>query len=171
MAYHDWSETTFDWSGLSAAENDLTRICRRYGRLGGQSKEKFGQLRFYASFSSLSLHALTHPGWHHYAWYPKWLISIDHKIRDFTWATGLTALFNAWQRFVYKHAYRYILKKYPTLREEIGSGADYPELFAHFIGTELVTETDEETGIKSFYRIERHYYKDGTFLCGWRSRV
>jgi len=58
---HDWGEKDFDWGGLADATHIVHDTCVRWGRLGGQAKEKFGQLRFYAGFGNLSLHSLMYP--------------------------------------------------------------------------------------------------------------
>lgn len=87
----------------------------RIGRIRGQIKEKYESTRWYADFSDLSLHQLLYYN-HYYIRFPLWLRKIDDNI--FTPAfkyTGLNYLFNKWQVFCYKQAYKRVLTLYPHL--------------------------------------------------------
>lgn len=162
MAYHDWSEEGFDWASLGKAEDDITNFCRRWARLGGQSKEKFGELRFYASFG-LSLHYLLLPGYHHYGWMPKWLVWFDQSI--FSPMCNKLLISGIWlkyQQLIYRIAYQRALNKYSHIAAEIGGGADFPEYFADSIVT---TKDAEENG----WNIVTSYSYKGTHLGSWRS--
>lgn len=122
---HKWGDD-FDLKGLNDCEDILYNICRKYGRLGGQIKEKYGTLRFYAMFD-LSLHSLVYPGYV-YSQFPEWLWTLDiYYISPF-----LNKLFGKiwfwYQSKIYNYAYHKCLKKYPNLRDEILCCADYPEL-------------------------------------------
>ena len=123
---HTWGEENFDWSGLNDCINIVHNTCRRWARLGGQAKEKFGTLRFYTHFG-LSLHTLFLPGYYHYGWFPRWLITFDMYVAT----PVLNFLFGRvwfwWQRTIYSYAYWRALNKYPHLRKEILCSADYPE--------------------------------------------
>lgn len=160
---HRWGDEDFDWKALDSAITDLHFFATRIGRLGGQMKEKYGTLRFYAQFSSLTLHNLIYPSYV-YSQFPKWLWIFDLRVvYQITRYTGLTLVFQAWQRFWYKFGYRYILKKYPHIRKEIGQGADYPELFAYRIV--------EVINFKEKTKTTRYLDKDGTVLAGWISSL
>lgn len=126
---HDWSEKSFDWEGLTDCCNIIQDTCVRWGRLGGQVKEKYGTLRFYAQFANLSLHGLLLPGYYHYGWFPKWLIRLDMDVITpiLNKIPGLQKAFFWWQKKVYSYAYWKAMKKHRHLREEILECADYPE--------------------------------------------
>lgn len=127
MVHHNWGDKNVDWKGISDAANFISNYSHRYGRLGGTSKEKYGTVRFYASFGYLSLHTLLYPGYH-YSQFPKWLWTLDimyigpfmRKLfeRPFVW----------WQKKVYNRAYQGALKRWPHLRGEILADADWVEL-------------------------------------------
>lgn len=128
---HNWSDSDFDWKALNGAINIIGPTCRKYGLLGGQIKEKYGTLRFYAMFGYLSLHTLIYPGYV-YSQFPKWLWTLDIKYigpilrfffeRPFVW----------WQKKVYNYAYQKAVKKYPHIRKEILCAADYPEFIKNY---------------------------------------
>lgn len=124
---HDWSEKDFDWKGLNDCLTILYRIARRYGRLGGDIKEKWGQARFYARFGHLSLHTLVYPGYV-YNQFPDWLWRLDCAIIGPSLRFLFERLFARWQMKAYNTAYQRCLKKYPHLRAELLCGADWPEL-------------------------------------------
>ena len=126
---HNWGEEGFDWNSLNECINLIHDTCVRWGRLGGQAKEKFGEVRFYAQFGNLSLHGLLLPGWYNYGWMPQWLITFDNNV--FTPVINkipfLKDVFYWWQKKVYNYAYWKAMRTYPHLRPEILSGADEPE--------------------------------------------
>lgn len=126
---HSWGDDFKYFNDVERAAVEIKQFCVKWGRLGGQAKEKYGTARFYAWFGVHGLHNITHPGSAGYAWYPKWLIHCDlfYFPTLFKWA-GITWFFSKWQPFIYSLAYKRALKKYPHIREEIISGADYPEL-------------------------------------------
>jgi hypothetical protein len=126
---HHWGDEDFPYfNDVENAAYEIKEFCVRYGRLGGQSKEKYGTVRFYAKFGVTGFHNLTHPGWVNYAWYPKWLVRFEiyHSPKVFR-ALGITWFFSKWQPMVYRMAYKRALKKYPHIRKEILSCADYDE--------------------------------------------
>lgn len=127
MAYHDWSEKGFDWKGLDEAGYMIQSFCKRWGRLGGMYKEKFGRLRFYANFGWISLHTLIYPGYV-YNQFPGWLWRLDLYCISPVLQFLFENIFDNWQRKIYNMAYRRAVLKYPHLREEILEHADYPEL-------------------------------------------
>ena len=126
---HTWGDSDVDWAGINNAADYIGSFCKRWGRLGGQTKEKWGTVRFYADFGAHGLFSITHPGYVSYYSVPKWYKWLDlhygHKIMAYS---GLQYLFNLWQPIVYSMAYRNACKKWPHLQAEILSDADYPEL-------------------------------------------
>jgi hypothetical protein len=142
MAYHDWSQEDFDWKGLADCESILYKYCYRYGRFGGQIKEKFGSLRFYAQLNSPSLHSLLYPGYYYkHKNFPNWLWSADiWYITPFIQKVFGRPIY-WWQSKVYEYAYKQCLKKYPHLAAEILTSADFPELIK---GATRKEETETE---------------------------
>ena len=126
MPYHDWSEKDFDWKGLEECVDIIYTTCVTWGRLGGQAKEKFGQVRFYAQFGYLSLHRLIYPGYH-YNQFPQWLWKLDCFYISRVLQFFFERPFVWWQKKVYNFAYQRALAKHPHLRDEILCCADYPE--------------------------------------------
>jgi hypothetical protein len=148
MAYHDWSDKTHDWDGISDCCHILEHYSRRYGRFGGQIKEKFGQVRFYAMLGRPSLHGLIYPGYmYKHKRFPQWLWSLD----IFYISPLLDRVFGRaiywWQSKVYEYAYKKCLKKYPHLAAEILGSADFPELIKGATRQED-TETERVTVIQ-----------------------
>ena len=128
MAYHDWSDNEFPWEKLNDAMNIIEKTCYRYGRFGGQIKEKFGTIRFYVRFFDGTLHSLLYPGYWRIR-YPWFYHNIDVPIiYRLTTTLKIAAAIIWWQKKVYGWAHGRALKKYPTLAEEILCDADYPEL-------------------------------------------
>lgn len=126
---HNWGDKDVDWEGIGDAAYYIESFCNRYGRLEGQSKEKYGTVRFHANFGARSFLSITHPGYCHYGPYPKFMVHFDiYYAPAILKYTGITLLFSYIHPFVYNLAYQRALKKWPHLRTEILSGADYPEL-------------------------------------------
>lgn len=126
---HRWGDENVDWNGIEAAACFIADYCRRWGRFGGQAKEKYGTVRFYASFGCYSLISLTHPGYHYTwsIWQP--YVKFDNAVGDYIVRyTGLQAFFGWWQPKVYRRAYKLALQRWPHLRQEILCCADYSEL-------------------------------------------
>lgn len=126
---HDWSDKSVDWKGVGDAAEYIETFCKRWARLGGQSKEKYGTVRFYANFGVFNLLSLTHPGYCHYGPYPKWLIHFDiyYSPTIFKWS-GLAWIFSKIQPAIYSKAYINAIHRWPHLRAEILVDADYVEL-------------------------------------------
>jgi hypothetical protein len=125
---HHWSDKNVDWAGIDDAATYIGEFCKRYGRIGGQYKEKYGTVRFYASFCSNLLH-LTHPGYCHYGPYSNWLANMDIRYGNtFLKWTGILFFMSKWQPFIYNMAYQRAIRKWPHLRTEILSDADYIEM-------------------------------------------
>lgn len=117
-------ENDFD---VALACEFLERYCIRYGRLGGQVKEKYGTIRFYARFGAFSLHGLMKPGYNYYT-YPRWLLHLDSEYFEPLINKLFGRMLYKWQEYIYGRAYTLALKKWPHLRKALLCGADDPEL-------------------------------------------
>jgi hypothetical protein len=124
---HNWSDKSVDWKSINAAAEYIGKYCSIYGRFGGQYKEKYGTVRFYAKFGHISLHTLVYPGYM-YSKFPDWLWNLDimyiSKILDFV----IGKLFVKWQIFIYKRAYKTAIKRWSHIKPEILLSMDHPEL-------------------------------------------
>jgi hypothetical protein len=124
---HHWGDENVDWGGIGECCDYFHKMSRRYGRLGGQIKEKYGTVRFYATFGYLSLHTLLYPGYVS-SQFPKWLWRADiYYIGPFL-RFFFEKIFVKWQIFIYSRMYQTAIKKWPHLRKEILCAADHPEL-------------------------------------------
>lgn len=124
---HIWGDEDFDWVGLNKAIRFIETNLVRWGRIGvHQAKEKFGTARIYCSLGWHQFHSITHTG-HCFNRYPKWLWNLDcdygSKIVGFLF--GWVVHYHAW---LYRTVYWMAVKKWPHLKEEILSCADYNEL-------------------------------------------
>lgn len=128
MPIHLWGDKTFDWKALDGALNELSKWGVRWGRVGGQIKEKWGCAQYYANFADGTLHNLIYPD-HYYIQWPKWVYyNIDYKIiRPIIIYTGLIKIIHFYQRYFYNLAYQKAIKKYPHIKEEILCDCVYPE--------------------------------------------
>jgi len=136
---HDWGDDWLYWDDLDEAARFISDYCSRWGRFGGQAKEKFGTLRFYALFHH-NLHDLIWPGYVFTQWTPalaplRWL---DDYVYRLGVCNPLRSLVIRWQTFVYARAYRLALKRWPHLRREILCCADYPEYLKVELGDDYV---------------------------------
>lgn len=115
MPFHDWSEKTFDWKSLYAAEREAGEIMLKYGRIGVNSKEKYGTIRWDLSFFDGTIHSLTHPGYY-YNQFPRCLynFTMQYKVLFF-----LTPFLVFWQKLVAQYAFTVICDKYPHIIKEI----------------------------------------------------
>lgn len=130
MAHHEWGDEGVDWAGIGNAAEFLGDYCARWGRFRGQTKEKYGSVRFYAHIGHLSLHSLIFPGYV-YCQYPNklnWLWKAECRIINPILNKLFGRAYVAWQVFIYKRAYKLAIKKWPHLRDEIMGSADHLEL-------------------------------------------
>lgn len=126
---HHFGDKDVDWNGIDDAAIYICDFCAFWGRFGGQAKEKFGTVRFYANFGCYSLISITHPRYHfkHSIWQP--YVKFDNAFGEsIVRFSGLRLLLNWWQPKVYRLAYKKALQKWPHLRDEILCCADYNEL-------------------------------------------
>lgn len=101
----------------------------RYGRFGGQTKEKYGTIRFYAHMGYLNLHALIYPGYV-FSQFPDWLWSADIYYIGPALRFFFERPFYWWNKKVYNWAYQRCLTAYPHLRGPLLCGADWPEFIS-----------------------------------------
>lgn len=114
------------YNAMGDCTNILYDTCTTWGRLGGQLKEKYGTLRFYANFSPLNLHTLIYPAYY-YIQFPKWLADLDYKVIGPVLNFFFGTLFYKYRVFMYRRGYKKCLEKYPQYREEILDCADFSE--------------------------------------------
>lgn len=125
---HTWGDKDVDWQGINDAAEYIGEFCKKYGRIGGQTKEKYGTVRFYTDFCFCILN-LTHPGHKHYGPYPKWASTFDIYYGPTALKyTGISWFMSKWQPMIYNMAYQNALKKWPHLRAEILDCADHIEM-------------------------------------------
>lgn len=127
MSSHQWGDKDFDWKALDDAGHLLRKITKRYGRLGGDIKEKYGELRFYAKFGNLCLHTLIYPEYY-FSQFPRWLWKLDCNYIGPVLNFFFGKAFIWWQMKVYRYAYKACIKKYPHIKDEILDAADYDKL-------------------------------------------
>lgn len=146
---HYWGDEGVDWGGIRDAASFIHNYCVRWARLGGQSKEKYGTVRFYCCFHSM-IHDLVWPShcWLRYnqkSWwiFPlrplvpilgpifKWIDFNIYPMRIFDW---LRSLIRVYQGKVYTRAYRLAVQKWPHLEKEILCCADFDELLTSIKG-------------------------------------
>lgn len=141
---HDWGDEDFDWSEFNRVVDFFYEQAAKY-RMGGQIKEKYGTLRWYACFHGYALHDLFWPGhvyfyrylqpsfWH---WSVRWtqpvlgrlLRFVDTWIRKWDWFQKKAIMFQAKK---YVETYELALKKWPQFEKEIFLYADRHELLGY----------------------------------------
>ena len=125
---HNWNDKNVDWNGIADTVHYIDTNLRRWGRIRvSDAKEKWGMVIISCDFGFFCLLGITHPGYHHYGPYPKWLMSLDifyisKVVRFFNFAVV------PYQQWVYRKVYRAAICKRPHLINEIVAGAEYPEL-------------------------------------------
>lgn len=141
---HDWSDDSIDWQGIGEAARFIALNLKRWGRVNVMDwKEKWGTVRVYCSFGFYGLHEITHPG-HAYIRYKKggilWHINYSKMMR---WLTRyiLNPIVVPYQTWLYTYLYGRALQKWPHLRLEILSGADYSELLKKY-GVHIVKTSE-----------------------------
>jgi len=103
----------------------------RWGRINVRDyKEKWGTVRVYCNFGWYQIHSITHPRYC-YSQYPKWLWKLDCR-----YGHHVTSLLNwivvPYHKWLYQLFYRRAIRKWPHLRLEILSGADYSKLLEKY---------------------------------------
>jgi len=122
----EWPDKLF--MDVEMAAQEIGDYCRKWGRIQvTQTKEKYGTARVYCHFGIHQLHSITHPGYC-YSRYPTWLWKFDCiYISKFFELIRLNIPIVGFQKYIYNKAYQNAIKKYPHIREEILSDADWPE--------------------------------------------
>ena len=121
--YHEWGEEDFDWKALDEAAKYLEDKCRKWGRVGIWTKEKYGTLRV-STTSAFALeydflHSMVYPGYARIVW-PKWFrCYVDWPIGKALRFLGVIRLVNKYQTWILKHFWLKAANKWPHIKEEI----------------------------------------------------
>lgn len=125
-----WGDKTFDWKGLSKAESKINYWGYKIGRINGQIKEKYGEIRWYAYLHNVEkISDLVFPGFIYYQW-PADRTPIKH-VFDLVSTVYMRLLkypIYYYQRFFYGFAYRQAIKAAPLLYREILISCDHEKL-------------------------------------------
>lgn len=123
--YHEWGDD-FDFEAVGNAAEEIGDYCRKWGRIPvRQTKEKYGTVRVYSGFGIENLYWFFRPGWIYYR-PPIWVRKLDDATFGKLFALLAKPIFK-WQKFIYNKAYQKAVNKYPHIREEILTDADWPE--------------------------------------------
>lgn len=124
---HTWGDEDVDWEGINAAAEYIGLTLRKWWRVPVRDyKEKFGSVRVYCRLGWYQFHDITHPGYV-YSRYPDWLWYLDCY-----YGNRICSILN-WvvipiHSLVYGWMYHRAVRRWPHLRREILSCADYREL-------------------------------------------
>jgi hypothetical protein len=113
-----------------------------FARMDAPAKWKFDTVRCYVTFGWHQFHSITHPGYA-FSRYPRWLWWLDCTVGS-QLIRLLGKLPDKFHEFMYRRAYKHVLRKWPEHRAAILSGMDYPELIK-----------EELTNAESNYLIRR----------------
>jgi|ERR1019366_6409643 hypothetical protein len=134
---HDWSDEGVDWAGIEDAGAYIGYWLRKWVRMDvRQVKEKYGTVRVYCAFGFCQIYSMFYPG---YCWIkPWWPHRLDLWISSKTpLVKWINCLVTPIQQWAYVWRYKKATQKWPHLRDEIISCADYGELFVgHIQGCE-----------------------------------
>jgi hypothetical protein len=128
--YGHWPAKYFNQ--IEAAASEIGWFLSRWGRVPVlQTKEKFGTVRVYCSFGWDSLHCIIWPRhcWIH-SWWP---YKLDLKISWYLMPI-LNKLVVKYHIWLYRKSYARAVEKYPHLKDEILSGADFGEVLEGVAG-------------------------------------
>lgn len=135
---HLWGDEDFDWKQLGESIDMVDSFMRFWGRIGVQSKEKYGTARIYVTFWDGSLHGALYPSYV-FNQMPKWLWKMDlDYIGPFIRWTRLPKLVNWYQSKIYGIAYSRAIKKYPKVKIELVIHADCENLIKEYRGIMLM---------------------------------
>jgi hypothetical protein len=138
---HEWGDEDFNWQEFNKVLEFFWERSQKY-RIGGQIKEKYGTLRWYAVFSLRGLHDIFWPGHVYFyryrqptSWnkYIRWaqpvlqypLMWIDRLLKNCNW---LQRVIREYQVKKYIETYEIAIKKWPEFTKEIMMMADHQEL-------------------------------------------
>jgi len=122
MVHHIWGEPDFDWKSLDDAGEYISTRCRRWARLGIQTKEKYGTLRVnttWAYWNYWPVHSLVYPGYGSYTWNKKLIGWMEYPLAELFMFLGVTCLVNKYQTWVLNYFWKRAAAKWPHIAEEI----------------------------------------------------
>lgn len=136
---HSWGNDTVDWKGIDEAARYIGEGLKTWGRVSvSQYKEKYGTVRVYCSFGWYGLHEIVHPGYAYVQFRKGGLLWHLNYSRFVMFLVGaLSRAITPYQKWLYTFLYGRALRKWPHLRLEILSGADWAELLGKY-GVHLV---------------------------------
>jgi hypothetical protein len=127
---HYWGDDWPYWGDLSKAESIIRFYGKQLAGIGGDLKEKYGSIRWYARISKpLSLHDVVKAGHVAYRWNPLHhpvLNFIDNLSKFYMPVVGLIIF--EYRKLMYGLAYHRACKAFPHIRSEILMDADWEEL-------------------------------------------
>jgi len=124
--YHEWGSEFKYFEDVENVASEIGDYCCKWGRIPvRQTKEKYGTVRVYSGWGIENLFWFVKPNYCFYQWSQK-IRSFDNAIFGIFFMLLRKPIF-AWQRFIYNKAYQMAVKKYPHIREEILTDADWPE--------------------------------------------
>lgn len=123
---HSWGELGVDFAGIQDAAEYIYIYLKRWRCPVRDYKEKWGTVRVYTGFHWERGWLMNHLFYPNYAYYqfPRWVRTVDSWIP----AHWLNPILVPFYKFLYRRAYRNAVLRWPHLRLEILSGADYHEL-------------------------------------------
>lgn len=125
---HSWGDDFQYFEDVGRCADEIGAFCVRWGRIGVTcTKEKYGTVRVYCILGAHSLHALLFPRYvFRHPTFPAWLYRLDYKLTGPAFRV-LSRPVSWYQSKIYRLAYYRALKRYPHIKEEILTDADYPE--------------------------------------------
>lgn len=128
---HNWGDSWPFWNDLDKCIDFVWWFSTKIGRFGGQTKEKFGSLRFYVMFH-YQLHDLFYPGHYYIRWgkFGQFLDSIYTK----PFFNPIRRLICVYQEQIYKLIYWIAVRRWPHIMDEIVNSCDYDELLPKELG-------------------------------------
>jgi hypothetical protein len=127
---HSWGDDWKGWEDLGKAQDEIYFWGNRLGRIGGQLKEKYGEIRWYVHLNAPhDLHDIVKHGHAAFRWTPSrhpFLCFINNLSKAYIYPVRY--LFYKYRVFMYGFAYHRACKKYPGLRKEILMCSDAKQL-------------------------------------------
>ena len=125
---HQWGNRNVDWKGIDDAAYYIAHWLKTWVRLPvHQYKEKFGTVRVYCTFGWYGIYGIWRPS---YGWYPKWWpMKLDFWLAESWGWRQLNKVVILVQQKAYAWRYKKAVEKWPHLKDEIVSQADFGELF------------------------------------------
>jgi hypothetical protein len=156
---HSWNDGFKYFAEVGEAADWIGTQLVRWGRINvTTTKEKWGCARVYCSFGVYSLYSLLHPR----KVYITGRLAPLNKVAIPYW---LNHAFSAYQILVYKAVYYLAIKKWPMIKEEIISGADYNELLQKMYSKDELLEEIEDLNKKNWE------WRDKYWTTRWRGHT